>query len=83
MIVNYIKIGPNSSYVFFSSKRESIQFKGFLSNINNDNTSRRLFDDPEIFSRITGVNQELIKRFKVIFEVTSSGCDVKLKRYVK
>lgn len=46
--------------------------KAGFGNTNDGNTSRRFFDDPECSSVITGINIELIKRFKVILEVISS-----------
>lgn len=51
---------------------------------NDGNTARRFFADPEISARITGVNVELIKRFKVILETITSGYHIhenKFKTY--
>lgn len=47
--------------------------KAGYGNTNDGNTSRRFFSDPEAASRITGVDLDLIKRFKTILEVISSG----------
>lgn len=40
---------------------------------NDGNTARRFFEFSEIAASITGVNQDLIKRFKIILETISSG----------
>lgn len=45
-------------------------------NSKDANTSRRFYDNPECSSRITGINIDLIKRFKIILEVTSSVYDI-------
>ncbi|KAJ4438245.1 hypothetical protein ANN_14184 [Periplaneta americana] len=42
-------------------------------NSNDGNTSRRFFMDPALSAEITGMNVELIYRFRVILEVISSG----------
>lgn len=45
-----------------------------------------MFEDPEISSRITGDYQELVKCFKVILKMISTGYDVesaKFYRFVK
>jgi len=42
-------------------------------NTNDGNTSRRFFANPECFSRITRINIDLIVKFKIIFQVISSG----------
>ena len=47
--------------------------KARFGNTNDGNTSRRFFADPNTSSRITGVNVDLIKQFRVILEVISSG----------
>lgn len=40
---------------------------------NDGNTARRFFEHSDIAASITGVNEELIKRFKTILEAISSG----------
>lgn len=50
-------------------------------NTNDGNTSRRFFADPECSSRITGINIGLIKRFKVILEVISSGNSIDVGKF--
>lgn len=55
--------------------------KAGFGNTNDGNTSRRFFADPEASSRITGVNVQLIKRFKVILEVISSGNSVDVHKF--
>lgn len=47
--------------------------KAGFGNWNDGDTSRRFFADPETAARITGVNIDLINRFKTILEVISSG----------
>lgn len=42
-------------------------------NTNDGNTSRRFFIDPELSAAITGIDSNLIYRFKVILETISSG----------
>lgn len=48
---------------------------------NDGNTARRFFSDAETASRITGVDIELIKRFKVILEVITSGHRIDDKKF--
>lgn len=43
--------------------------------------SRRFFMDPQLAAEITGLNEEIITRFKVIFEVISSGHDINIKKF--
>lgn len=40
---------------------------------NDGNTARRFFENSDIAASITGVNKDLIKRFKTILEAISSG----------
>lgn len=47
--------------------------KAGFGNTNVGNTSKNFFDNQECSSRITGINQDLIVRFKVILEVIMSG----------
>lgn len=55
--------------------------KAGFGNTNDGNTSRRFFADPECSSRITGINVDLIKRFKVILEVISSGNNIDVEKF--
>lgn len=55
--------------------------KSGFGNTNTGNLSRRFFENPEISSRITGVNAELIKRYKVILETISSGHKINTKLF--
>ncbi|XP_029053996.2 uncharacterized protein LOC114881388 [Osmia bicornis bicornis] len=50
-------------------------------NSNDGNTSRRFFKKPEISARITGVDIRLIRRFKVILEVISSGHKINVEKF--
>ncbi|CAG9840790.1 unnamed protein product [Diabrotica balteata] len=50
--------------------------KAGYGNSNDGNTSRRFFQNTECSSCITGINRELINRFKVILEVISSGHEI-------
>lgn len=45
---------------------------------NDGNTARRFFDDPETSSRITGVDKDIIWRFKVILATISCGHKIKV-----
>ncbi|CAH0551072.1 unnamed protein product [Brassicogethes aeneus] len=55
--------------------------KAGVGNTNDGNTSRKFFDEPECSSRITGINLDLIRRFKVILEVISSGYSIDAEKY--
>uniref|UniRef100_A0A6P7GWP0 Uncharacterized protein LOC114343837 n=1 Tax=Diabrotica virgifera virgifera TaxID=50390 RepID=A0A6P7GWP0_DIAVI len=48
---------------------------------NDGNTARRFFGDPETSSKITGVNKDLISRFKVILATISSGHKIKVEPF--
>lgn len=48
---------------------------------NDGNTARRFFENPSKSSEITGVNQELISRFRVILLTISSGYDIKIDSF--
>jgi hypothetical protein len=52
-------------------------------NTNDGNTSRRFFADPELAGTITGIDVNLIYRFKVILEVISSGHKINTEKYSK
>lgn len=55
--------------------------KAGYGNTNDGNTSRRFFADPETSAEITGVDLELIYRFKVILEVISSGHKIHVEKF--
>ncbi|XP_050518510.1 uncharacterized protein LOC126892818 [Diabrotica virgifera virgifera] len=48
---------------------------------NDGNTARRFFGDPETSSKITGVNKDLISRFKVILATISSRHKIKVEPF--
>jgi hypothetical protein len=48
---------------------------------NDCSTSRRFFADPELAGAITGIDVNLIYRFKVILEVVSSGHKINAEKY--
>lgn len=48
-------------------------------NTNVGNSARRFFSNPEQSSRITGVNQELIKRFSIILKTLASGHKINIE----
>lgn len=50
--------------------------KSGYGNTNDGNTSRRFFADAETSASITGINIDLLKRFRVILEVISSGHEI-------
>lgn len=50
-------------------------------NTNDGNTARRFFRDYEKSAQITGVNQELIKNFKIIAEVLNLDFKIKLDKF--
>ena len=52
-------------------------------NTNDGNTSRRFFADLELAGAITGVDVNLIYRFKVTLEVISSGQKINTEKYSK
>lgn len=43
---------------------------------NDGNTARRFFNNPEMSSEITGINEDLIRRFSLILRVIASGCKI-------
>lgn len=55
--------------------------KANFGNTNDGNTSRRFFEDPQLASDITGINYDLIYRFKVILEAISSGRIIHSEKY--
>lgn len=48
---------------------------------NDGNTSRRFFKDPKLSSEVTGLDENLINRFRVILIALSSGLDVDTKKF--
>ena len=48
---------------------------------NDGNTARRAFSDEALFAEITGVSQELIRRFRVILEALSSGFEIDTAKF--
>ena len=57
--------------------------KANFGNVNDDNTSRRFFDNPQLAAEITGISYDLIYRLKVILETISSGHKINIKKYDK
>lgn len=55
--------------------------KANFGNTNDGNTSRRFFENTKLASEITGINHELIFRFKVILETISSGLKIDAAKY--
>lgn len=54
-----------------------------LGNTNDGNTARRFFEDIETSARITGLNVELVRKFKIIIEAISSGCSINIEKFSK
>lgn len=52
-------------------------------NTNNGNTARRFFSQPNLASEITGVNEEMIKRFGVILRCMACGYEVNVEAFRK
>ncbi|KAG6448524.1 hypothetical protein O3G_MSEX005516 [Manduca sexta] len=57
--------------------------KANFGNTNDDNTSRRFFEDPILASDITGISYDVIFRIKVILEAISSGHIINSEKYDK
>lgn len=55
--------------------------KGGYGNTNDGNTSRRFFGDVNVATAITGIDIEVILRFKIILEVISSGFDINVEKF--
>lgn len=45
---------------------------------NDGNTARRFFENSELSSSITGIDEEIIKRFKVVLQTISCGFDINI-----
>ena len=52
-------------------------------NTNDGNKSRRFFENAEISAQITGIDLNLILRFRVILEVLTSGFKVNVERFTR
>ncbi|KAG4066278.1 hypothetical protein HA402_000502 [Bradysia odoriphaga] len=50
-------------------------------NTNDGNTARRFFEDPSFSAKSTGLNRELINRFRVILGAISSGVAVDASKF--
>ncbi|KAL0829173.1 hypothetical protein ABMA28_004012 [Loxostege sticticalis] len=48
---------------------------------NDGNTARRFFMDYELSAEITGINEDLIKRFAIILQAVSSGLQINLSNF--
>lgn len=48
---------------------------------NDGNTARRVFENPELTSEITGFDHALLQNFSVILEVISSGYEVEVEPF--
>lgn len=48
---------------------------------NDGNTARRFFEDPETTSLITGINENLLKRFKIILSVINSKKPINVAKF--
>lgn len=55
--------------------------KAGFGNTNDGNSSRRFFADPKLAAEITGIDFNLIFRFKVILQVISSGHKVNVQKF--
>lgn len=55
--------------------------KAGFGNTNDGNTSRRFFSNPEISSRITGIDINLIKKCSVLLETLSSGLKIDTHKF--
>lgn len=50
---------------------------------NDGNTARRFFDNPSLSADITGVDEELIRRFATILKTISSGFSINIGEFEK
>ncbi|CAH1108722.1 unnamed protein product [Psylliodes chrysocephalus] len=55
--------------------------KAGYGNTNDGNKSRRFVADPDTSSRISGINVDLIKRFRVILKEISSGFTINAEKF--
>ena len=56
---------------------------GGSGNTNDGNSARRFFKHPDVSSRITGVNKELIDRFAIILQTINSGYPINSTKFGK
>ena len=52
-----------------------------FSNTNDGNTARKFFQNPQMSAEITGIDIEVITRFKIILQALSSGYDVNVAKF--
>lgn len=50
---------------------------------NNGNTARRFFKDPQITSNITGINEDLIRRFGIILQTLAYDKEIDVDKFDK
>ena len=55
--------------------------KAGFGNTNDGNTSRRFFNDSEKVSRITKIDLELLRKFRLILEIISSGREIDVAKF--
>lgn len=55
--------------------------KANFGNTNDGNTSRRFFENTELAADITGINHELIHKFKILLEAISSGHKINTTKF--
>lgn len=55
--------------------------KAGCGNTNDGNTARRFFENVEIVAEITGVEAKLIRRFKIVIEVITSGYSIDTEQF--
>lgn len=48
---------------------------------NDGNTARRFFSNPDLSSKITGIEKNLITHFSIILRVLSSGYPIDIETY--
>lgn len=48
---------------------------------NDGNTARRFFNDPSLSSQITGIDEDLIRRFSTILKAINSGYDIQVDNF--
>lgn len=57
------------------------QPKEIYGSSHDGNTSRRLFENVKISSKITGVEEDFIKGFHIILQVISSGFEINVQKF--
>ncbi|XP_076663948.1 uncharacterized protein LOC143370380 [Andrena cerasifolii] len=48
---------------------------------NDGNTARRFFENPEITAQITGLNEDLIKKFSILLQAIASGLEINKQKF--